>query len=82
MGESGRKMAYPEFLQWESQQPVRHEFVAGECFAMTGGTDRHVELFRREADGRWVLHPAAAGERLELASLGLELAIGDLYEDL
>jgi len=183
MGEPACKMPYADFLNWESQQPIRHEFVAGECFAMTGGTDRHntvagnfyvmlrqrlrggpcrvfmadvqlrvdsvdaafypdvmvtcseadrsdprvkrhpcliaeilspttatydighkfacyrqieslteyllidpverrIELFRHETDGRWVLHPAAAGDRLHLLSIGIELVIDDLYEDL
>lgn len=30
-----------EYLRLEAQSPVRHEYVAGEVFAMTGGTLRH-----------------------------------------
>jgi len=30
-----------EFLAWEAGQPLRHEFVAGEVFAMAGGEDRN-----------------------------------------
>lgn len=33
-----------EFLVWEAQQSVRHEFLAGEVFAMTGGTLDHNRL--------------------------------------
>lgn len=30
-----------DFLAWEAQQSVRHEFVHGEVFAMAGGEDRN-----------------------------------------
>jgi Uma2 family endonuclease len=30
-----------EFLAWETEQTERWEFVDGECFAMSGGTDIH-----------------------------------------
>jgi Uma2 family endonuclease len=30
-----------EYLAFEEQSPLRHEYVAGEVFAMTGGTTRH-----------------------------------------
>lgn len=34
-------MTTEEFLAWEAQQELRHEFVDGEVFAMTGGTLLH-----------------------------------------
>ena len=41
-----------------------------------------VELYRRDGDStRWILHPLAAGEPLELASVGLTLPVEALYED-
>ena len=33
-----------EYLAWERQQPVKHEFFHGEVFAMAGGTPRHNAL--------------------------------------
>jgi Uma2 family endonuclease len=36
-----RRMTAEEFLAWDETQPDRHEFVAGEVFAMVGGTDRN-----------------------------------------
>jgi Uma2 family endonuclease len=30
-----------EYLRLEAQSPIRHEYVAGEVFATTGGTLRH-----------------------------------------
>ena len=34
-------MSLAQFLAWEQQQPVRHEFHRGEVFAIVGGTARH-----------------------------------------
>jgi Uma2 family endonuclease len=30
-----------DFLAWEANEPLRHEFIEGDTFAMTGGTDVH-----------------------------------------
>lgn len=38
------KMTIEEYLEWESQQEVRHEYVNGEIFAMTGGTIPHNDI--------------------------------------
>jgi Uma2 family endonuclease len=38
-------------------------------------------LHRREADGRWTVLCAAAGEIVELVSLGARLAVDDVYGD-
>lgn len=43
---------------------------------------RHVDLFRKSEQGLWVLHPAGAGDSVRLASVGVELAVDALYEDL
>jgi Uma2 family endonuclease len=36
-----------EYLAWEREQPVRHEFFHGEVFAMAGGSMRHNALCAR-----------------------------------
>jgi Uma2 family endonuclease len=36
------RMSAEDFLAWDESQTVRHEFVRGEVFAMTGGSDGHV----------------------------------------
>jgi Uma2 family endonuclease len=33
-----------EYLAWEREQPIKHEFFHGEVFAMAGGTPRHNAL--------------------------------------
>lgn len=40
-----------------------------------------VEVFRRDANGRWVLYPYAAEDVVELASVNLRLPMGTVYED-
>ena len=37
-------MSASDFLAWEAAQAERHEFVAGEVFAMAGAEDRHVTV--------------------------------------
>ena len=32
------------YLEWEREQTMRHEYVAGEVFAMSGATDAHVTV--------------------------------------
>ena len=35
-------MSAAEFLAWDAQQDVKHEFVHGEVFAMAGAGEAHV----------------------------------------
>lgn len=38
------RMSRAQFLEWDAQQTVRHEFSAGEVFAMAGAEDSHVTV--------------------------------------
>lgn len=42
---------------------------------------KHADLFRKNEDGLWVLHPAGPGGVIRLESVGVELALEGLYED-
>ncbi len=42
---------------------------------------RHVDLFRREADGRWVLESYGPAGEVPLASVGVRLTLDSIYED-
>jgi Uma2 family endonuclease len=42
---------------------------------------RHVDCYRKGADGLWVLHPFARGETVMLASVALELTAAQLFAD-
>ena len=51
-----------EYLAWEREQPVRHEFYHGEVFAMAGGSVRHnrlcgsdIELLGAQLRGRCIV---------------------------
>ncbi len=51
-----------EYLAWEREQPVRHEFHHGEVFAMAGGSVRHnalsasvIESLRVQLRGRCIV---------------------------
>ncbi|MDP4302776.1 Uma2 family endonuclease [Leptothrix discophora] len=69
--------AYDRGLKFELYQrlPSLQEYLLVEA-------DRaHVDLFRRNAEGLWVLHPAGPGATIELASLGLSLTMDQVYED-
>ncbi|HSW07834.1 MAG TPA: Uma2 family endonuclease [Aquabacterium sp.] len=37
-------MSADDFLAWDAHEPVRHEFVRGEVFAMAGAEERHVTV--------------------------------------
>ncbi|MGG6242402.1 Uma2 family endonuclease [Nodosilinea sp. AN01ver1] len=50
-------------------------------YVLISQTRQQVEVFRRNAEGLWVLHPYRAGERVSLASVGWAGGIADLYED-
>lgn len=42
---------------------------------------RSIDLFRRNANGTWVLHPITDGGQLELASLDFQCPLESVYED-
>ena len=42
---------------------------------------KHDDLFRKNSEGLWVLHPAGEGDGIRLESVGVELALDGLYED-
>ncbi|MCL1473249.1 Uma2 family endonuclease [Argonema antarcticum] len=39
-----QKMTAEEYLEWEAKQELRHEYVDGEIFAMTGGSIPHNDI--------------------------------------
>lgn len=58
-------------------------------YVLVSQTRPQVEVFRRNAEGLWVLHPFSEGDRISLTSVGWEgamapsqsLTIADLYEE-
>ncbi len=35
------RWTFEQYFAWEAEQPIRHEFIDGEVYAMTGGSLRH-----------------------------------------
>ncbi len=69
--------AYDRGLKFERYQrlPSLQEYLLIE-------QDRvHADLFRRNAEGLWVLHPSGPGETVQLDSVGLTLPMELIYED-
>lgn len=42
---------------------------------------KHADLFCKNSEGLWVLHPAGDGDVIRLGSVGGELVLDGLYED-
>ena len=38
------RFTFEDYLAWEATQELRHEYLAGEVFAMTGARDTHVVI--------------------------------------
>ena len=73
-----RKLTPEEYLAMELESPVKHEYVAGEIYAMTGTTDTHniisiniVAILRN--------HLRGSNCRVFMADLKLKLGLGDSY---
>lgn len=50
-------------------------------YVLVSQTRQQVEVFRRNAEGLWVLHPYGEGDRVVLSSVSWEGDMADLYED-
>jgi Uma2 family endonuclease len=50
-------------------------------YLLVDSRSRQAELYRKLPGGCWEQWIAAPGESLKLDSLGLELAVDDMYED-
>jgi Uma2 family endonuclease len=75
-------MTLEEFLRFENEHPERHEFVAGEVYAMTGATLRHSRIVQN-LSFRFMQH--ARGGPCEVHVNDVKLRIGDervYYPDL
>lgn len=44
MAATALRLSSEEFLAWEAEQPVKHEYHYGEVFAMAGGSPEHARI--------------------------------------
>ena len=66
-----RTMSVEEYFRFDERSPVRHEYVAGEVYAMTGGTARHGRIVMNMATR---LHAAASDGPCEVFIEGMRVA--------
>ena len=65
------------YLEFEAASPLRHEFVAGEVYAMTGASRRHNRIIRNILIR---IHAAAAGGPCQVYFEAVKLRVGeDIY---
>jgi Uma2 family endonuclease len=50
-------------------------------YVLISQTRKHVECFRRNLEGQWVLYPYGELDEMHLASVDFRCAIADVYED-
>ena len=67
-------MSLEEFLRFENAHPDRHEFVAGDVYAISGGTLRHSRIIQNIS---FTLMSRARGGPCEVHANILKVQIGD-----
>ena len=75
-------MSLDEFLRFENEHPERHEYVAGDVYAMGGGTLRHSQIIQNIS---FVLMTRARGGPCEVHANIVKVQVGDdriYYPDL
>jgi len=50
-------------------------------YVLVSQRERSIEVYRRSGPRRWVLEELISGERLQLVSLEVELAVDEIYRD-
>ncbi|MCM2479791.1 Uma2 family endonuclease [Serpentinimonas maccroryi] len=67
-----------DYLLWEREQPLKHEFVRGEVFAMAGASDAHVTI-SGNVFARLRQHLRASPCRAYISDMKLQIAAADAY---
>lgn len=70
-----QKMTASEFLAWERQQELRHEFVDGEVFAMAGASFAHVTTVLNLVSA---LRPPLRGRPCSVLATDMKLSVNVL----
>ena len=80
MGQAAAQQRFTaaDYLAWEAVQTERHEYLAGEVFAMAGAEDRHVTVALNMAVA---LHQHLSGSpcRTYMSDMRLRVAAADAY---
>ena len=68
---------------WDRGEKASHyrRIPALREYLLVAQDEPRLELFRRNDAGHWELHEARTGESLELTSIGVTLAVDEIYRD-
>jgi Uma2 family endonuclease len=66
-------MSAAEYLSWEKAQPVRHEFIDGKIYAMTGGSKAH-NLLTGRLYAALLAHPGGGSCQVFVSDVKVQLA--------
>lgn len=72
------KMTVDEYLEWEARQEMRHEYVNGEIFAMTGGSIAHNDIALNLYRALYP-HLRPRGYRINVVDVKLQLSSSSAY---
>ena len=73
-----QKMTVDEYLEWEAKQEIRHEYVNGEIFAMTGGSIPHNDIALNLYRALYT-HLRPRGCRVNVSDVKLQLGSSSAY---
>jgi Uma2 family endonuclease len=73
-----QKMTVDEYLEWEARQEIRHEYVNGEIFAMTGGSIPHNDIALNLYRALYP-HLRPRGCRVNVSDVKLQLSSSSAY---
>lgn len=71
-----QRLSVEEYLEFERESPVKHEYVGGMIYALAGVTRRHSQIVMNIS---WRLAAAAQGRRCRVHAGEVKLQIGDIY---
>jgi Uma2 family endonuclease len=88
------EISIEEYLALEEKSEVRHEYVPGYVFAMSGATDAHniiisqdekrIEIYRRDERGKTRMQVLGSNDEVTFESLpngSMALTMDEIYED-
>ncbi|HAZ48369.1 MAG TPA: hypothetical protein DDW76_14575 [Cyanobacteria bacterium UBA11369] len=73
-----QNMTVDEYLEWEARQEMRHEYVNGEIFAMTGGSIAHNDIALNLYRALYP-HLRPRGCRVNVSDVKLQLSSSSAY---
>ncbi|HSF76001.1 MAG TPA: Uma2 family endonuclease [Microcoleus sp.] len=73
-----QKMTVEEYLEWEAQQEIRHEYVNGEVFARMGSTIPHNDIALNFYKNLYP-HLRSRGCRMNVSDVKLQVSFQSRY---